>query len=144
MAPQQFAALIADPEAARGQEVRVVAEVQSLEFKEGRSFLTVSQQLPETRGRARRPVLGPTFLVVIPRFLSPRHYFPQRQVFITGTVAGKAGGFLLVEAREIELGAYPVWEKYYYPVPPEWYDYDPALEQWYTPPYFDPWRDGRR
>jgi hypothetical protein len=26
----------------------------------------------------------------------------------------------------------------YEPVPPSWYGNDPAMRQWYTPPYFDP------
>ncbi len=24
-------------------------------------------------------------------------------------------------------------------VPPSYYDYDPTMQQWYTPPYFDPY-----
>ena len=52
---------------------------------------------------------------------------------------------LALKAREVAFIAPPVWEKWYYPVPREWYDNDPAMEHWYTPPYFDPRRpDGRR
>ena len=36
----------------------------------------------------------------------------------------------------------PTWEKWYYPVPRDWYDYDPNLEYWNTPPRFDPWYGG--
>ena len=25
-----------------------------------------------------------------------------------------------------------------YGIPPHWYDYDPSMRKWYTPPYFDP------
>lgn len=138
--PGGFAALAADPEAAKGQEVRLGGAIMSVSLKGGKSFLAVSQQDLDARGRPTGTALGPTFLAESDRFLSPSFYVPQRQVTITGTVAGKMDGHLLIKAREIRLGDYPRWEKYYYPVPREWYDGDPALEYWYTPPYFDPWR----
>jgi hypothetical protein len=59
-------------------------------------------------------------------------------------VAGQKNGLLLLKAEKIYFLEGPRWEKYYYPVPPEWYNYDPNLEYWFTPPYFDPWRGGGR
>ncbi len=141
--PGGFAALAADPEASAGREVRLGGHIVSVSFKDGKSILAVSPQALDARGQPTGTVLGPTFLAESDRFLSPSFYVPQRQVTVTGTVAGKMDGHLLVKAREIRLGDYPRWEKYYYPVPREWYDGDPALEYWYTPPYFDPWRDRR-
>ncbi len=138
-----LSALAADPGAARGQEVRVRGEIASLTQRDGKSLLSLSQLDPEVPERLPTRSYGPTFLVESDRFLPPSYYVPKRRVIVSGTVAGKEGDFLLIKAREVRLGEYAPWEKYYYPVPPAWYDYDPALEHWYTPPYFDPWRGGR-
>jgi len=59
-------------------------------------------------------------------------------------VSGQRNGLLVLKAKQIHFWEGPAWEKWYYPVPPEWYDYDPSLEYWYTPPYFDPWYGGGR
>ncbi len=55
------------------------------------------------------------------------------------------GFSLLVAGCETGIAgaqAYPP-EYYYGPgystVPPSWYDYDPTMQKWYTPPYFNPY-----
>lgn len=144
LSAEALAALAADPEAAKGQEVRVQAEIVELSIKDGKSLLTVSQWEPGPGNRPFAKSYGPTIVVESDRLLSPSFYVSRRQVTVIGTVAGRTNGHLLVKARELKLGDYAPWEKYYYPVPPAWYDYDPAMEHWYRPPYFDPWRGGRR
>ncbi len=137
-----LAALTADPQAARGREVRLGGEIVSLSHREGKSLLTVRHRELDARGRPEGQASGRTFLVESERFLSPSYYVPGRQVTVTGTVAGSRDGRLLLAARDLRLGDYPRWEKYYHPVPREWYDGDPALEYWFTPPHFDPWHGG--
>jgi len=137
-----YAALAADPEAFRGREVRLGGEILSVSLADGQSLLSVSPREPDTRGRPGGQAGDRPFLVVSDRFLPPSFYLPGRQVTVRGTVAGRKDGLLLLKARELQLGDYPRWEKYYYPVPREWYDGDPALESWFTPPYFDPWKGG--
>ena len=69
-----------------------------------------------------------------------QRYLPKSKVVVAGVVEGEKDGRLLLKARQVTLLAPPTWEKYYYPVPREWYP--PELEYWYTPPYFDPYRGG--
>lgn len=142
LTPAGMATLASDPQAFRGQEVRLGGEILSLTHAEGKSLLTVRHRELDSRGQPSGAASGHTFLVESPRFLPPSYYVPGRQITVTGTVAGSRDGRLLLEARDLRLGEYPRWEKYYYPVPREWYDGDPALEHWFTPPYFDPWRGG--
>lgn len=137
-----MAVVSADPQAFQGQEVRLGGEILSLTHAEGKSLLTVRHRELDPRGYPYGPESGHLFLVESEGFLSPSSYLIGRQVIVTGTVAGSREGRLLLVAREVKLGDYPLWEKYYYPVPREWYDGDPALEYWFTPPYFDPWRGG--
>lgn len=140
--PGGLAALAADPLAHQGREVRLGGEIVSLSHREGKSLLTVRHRELDARGYPYGPASGYTFLAESQGFLSPGAYVTGRQIIITGTVAGSRDGRLLLAARDLKLGDYPRWEKYYYPVPREWYDGDPALEYWFTPPHFDPWRGG--
>jgi hypothetical protein len=59
-------------------------------------------------------------------------------VVVAGVVEGGKNGQPVLKAQQVTLLAPPTWEKFYYPVPREWYP--PELEQWFTPPYFDPYR----
>jgi starvation-inducible outer membrane lipoprotein len=122
--------------------MRLGGEILSLTFPEGKSLLTIRHRELDTRGQPSGAASGYTFLAESQRFLSPSHYLVGRQVTVQGPVAGSRDGQLLLQARELKLGDYPRWEKYYYPVPREWYDGDPALEHWFTPPHFDPWYGG--
>lgn len=140
--PGGLATLVADPQAFRGQEVRLGGDILSLTHAEGKSLLSVRHRELDARGYPYGPESGHIFLAESLGFLSPSSYLIGRQVIVTGTVAGSREGRLLLVARDLKLGDYPRWEKYYYPVPREWYDGDPALEYWFTPPHFDPWRGG--
>lgn len=137
------AALAADLQASQGQEVRWGGEILSLSFSEGRSLLTVRHRELDARGDPYGPERGLVFLVESEGFLPPSFYLPGRLLVVTGTLAGRRHGRPLVRARDLRLGDYPRWEKYFSPVPREWYDGDPALEYWFSPPHFDPWYGGR-
>ncbi len=50
-------------------------------------------------------------------------------------VAGCASGYYATYSTD---QYYPGEEQY--GIPPSWYDNDPSMRQWYTPPYFDPHR----
>jgi hypothetical protein len=109
------------------------------------SLLWVDQRPLDFRNQPlRTSPSGGSFAVASDRWLPSYLYLPQRAVTVAGMVEGKLDGSLLLRAREISPGEYEPWEEYYYPVPREWYNYDPSMEYWYTPPYFDPRRPGRR
>lgn len=138
-APPDFTALRANPEHYQGRLVLLGGEVISVSPKDNGSLLAVSQQNLDSRLQPQGPSYG-NFYVESREFLSPSFYVHKRKVTVAGVVKGRLDGAPLLEARQIHLGDYPPWEKWYYPVPREWYDGDPALEYWFTPPYFDPWR----
>lgn len=141
--PVSFAALSAHPEEYQGRLVILGGEVMSLQpwGREG-TLMTVNQQELTRLGDPRGAPSGGTFVVESDQWLSPSTYQPKSTVKVAGEVKGRRDGFLLLKAREVFFNAPPVWEKWYFPVPREWYDYDPNLEYWFTPPYFDPWRGG--
>lgn len=141
-APADFAALQANSEKFQGKTVVLGGEVISVSLKDNKSLLAVSQRELDSHLQPYGPAYG-TFYVLSDEFLSPSFYVAKRKVTVAGVVKGTLEGAPLLEARQIRLGSYPPWEKWYYPIPREWYDYDPALEHWFTPPYFDPWRGGR-
>ncbi len=142
-APVSFAALGANPEQYQGRLVILGGEVMSLEPLGQGSLMTVNQQELSMLGNPKGAPSGGTFLVESDQWLSPSTFQPKSAVKVAGEVKGRRDGLLVLKAREVALIAPPVWEKWYYPVPREWYDYDPSMEYWYTPPYFDPWRPGR-
>jgi starvation-inducible outer membrane lipoprotein len=139
-----FAELPAHPDKYLGQTKILGGEVIQVQPLGQGSLLRVDQHdLDRTyfpSGRAS----GGTFLVESNEWLSPSTYQPKSRVTIAGAVAGQQNGLLLLKAEKIYFLAGPRWEKYYYPVPPEWYNNDPNLEYWFTPPYFDIWRGGGR
>lgn len=141
--PVPFADLQADPDHYRGQVVVLGGEVVSVSLQDGRSLLEVSQrQLDNRFWPLDQAASGGTFFVVSDRWLSPGFYVPKRKVTVSGVVQGRTKDSPLLLAREIHLWEYPRWEKWFYPVPKEWYDNDPAFEKWFTPPEFDPWKGG--
>jgi starvation-inducible outer membrane lipoprotein len=145
VSPPTFAALRTDTEAYLGQTVLLGGEVVSVTVQNGGSLLEVDQrELDATLRPVDVPVSGGSFFVESEEWLSPRSYVPRRKVTVAGEVKGRYRGAPLLKAKEIHLGDYPRWEKWYYPVPREWYHHDPALEHWFTPPYFDPWRQWGR
>jgi starvation-inducible outer membrane lipoprotein len=144
-APVSFAELSAHPEQYQGRVVIFGGEVVSLQpWGPDGTLMTVNQQEIGRLGDPRGAPSGGTFLVESDAWLNPNTYQPKSTVKVAGVVQGRRDGFLLLKAREVIFNAPPVWEKWYYPVPREWYDYDPNLEYWFTPPYFDPYRGGGR
>ncbi|MDD5641681.1 MAG: Slp family lipoprotein [Syntrophales bacterium] len=142
--PVDFAALSAHPEQYQGRLVILGGEVMKVEPLGQGSLMTVNQQPLSMLGNPRGAPSGGTFVVESDRYLSPATYQPKSTVKLAGTVVGRKHGFPLLKAKEVVFNAPPVWEKWYYPVPPEWYGNDPNLEYWFTPPYWDPWRGSGR
>ncbi len=143
-APTNFAALKASPEKYLGKLVILGGEVISVSRRDGKSLLALNQRELDPHLQPYGPGYGGTFYVESDEFLSPSLYVANRKVTVAGVVRGRVDGAPLLEARQIHRGDYPPWEKWYYPVPREWYGGDPALEYWFTPPYFDPWRGGEK
>ncbi|MCX5893484.1 MAG: Slp family lipoprotein [Deltaproteobacteria bacterium] len=139
-----FAELSSHPEKYVGQTKILGGEVMQVQPLGQGSLLSVDQRELDNHLFPSTGASGGTFLVESEEWLSPASYQPKSIVTIAGVVAGRKNGLLLLKAKKIHVWEGPRWEKWYYPVPREWYDYDPNLEYWNTPPYFDPWRGGRR
>ncbi len=145
-----FAELAAHPDKYQGHPVILGGEVMQVQPVGRGSLMSVNQfdldskLYPMGAGfYGKRAPSGGTFLVESDEYLSPAKYQPGSRITVAGTVAGQRGGMVLLKAREVHFWEGPAWEKWYYPVPREWYGYDPNLEYWYTPPYFNPWYPGR-
>jgi len=136
-----FAELSAHPDKYQGRLEILGGLVMSVQPWGQGSLLQVDQRQLDERFYPVGAASGGTFLVESDVWLTSSYYLPKSAVVIAGTVAGQKDGWLLLKAKEVTLLAPPVWEKYYYPVPREWYP--PELEYWYTPPYFDIYRGGR-
>jgi len=140
-----FAELAAHPDQNQGRLVILGGEVIQVQPSGQGSLMSVNQFhldnqfYPAGAGLYGAAASGGTFLVESDKYLSPSQYQPRSRVTVAGVVAGRRDGLLLLKAREIHFWEGPRWEKWYHPVPPEWYDYDPNLEYWFTPPYFSPW-----
>ena len=133
-----FAELSAQPEQFQGRTVVLGGEVMSVQPRNGCSLLLVDQRPLDAQLRPLdKSASGGTLAVLSDRWLSPDDYVPKRKVTVAGLVQGRLESAPLIKAREIYL-----WEHHFkmVAVPPAWYDYDPTMEYWYTPPYFDPWR----
>jgi starvation-inducible outer membrane lipoprotein len=135
-----FAELAAHPEKYLGQSKILGGDVMQVQDLGQGSLLSVDQHDLDNHLFPAAAASGGTFLVASDERLSPGTYLPKSKVTITGVVAGQKNGLLLLNVRKIHLWEGPRWEKWYQPVPSEWYDNDPSLEYWFTPPYFDPWR----
>jgi starvation-inducible outer membrane lipoprotein len=137
-----FAELAAHPELYQGRLEILGGQVMSVQPWGAGSLLTVDQRSLDQRLYPIGAASGGTFIVESANWLNSNYYLPKAPVTVAGVVAGQKNGFLLLQAREVHLWGPPTWEKYYYPVPREWYP--PELEYWYTPPYWDIYRGGGR
>jgi starvation-inducible outer membrane lipoprotein len=138
--PVSFAALSANPEQYLGRVVILGGEVMTLAPLGPGTLMTVNQQELADLGNPRGAPSGGAFLVASDKWLSPGTFQPKSTVKVAGEVQGRREGMLFLKAREVIFNAAPVWEKWFYPVPRDWYP--PEMEHWFTPPYFDPWRGG--
>lgn len=137
-----FAELSAHPDRYKGRLEILGGEVMSVQPWGNGSLLTVDQRQLDDRLFPIGAASGGTFQVESDEWLNSSQYVPKSKVVAAGVVEGEKDGLLLLKARQVTFLAPPYWEKYYYPVPREWYP--PELEYWYTPPYFDPYRGGGR
>lgn len=136
--PVNFAELAAQPEKFPGRTVVLGGEVMSVKPQNGGSLLLVDQRPLDAQLRpVEKAASGGSLAVASDRWLASDAYVPQRKVTVAGVVQGRLNGAPLIKAREIYLWEHPFK---LIAVPPEWYDNDPVMEYWYTPPYFDPWR----
>ncbi len=137
-----FTELAAHPDRYQGRVEILGGEVMRVQPWGNGSLLAVDQRTLDRRLYPVGTASGGTFLVESDKWLDSNYYEPKSRLVVAGVVAGAKDGFLLLKARQIHLWGPPTWEKYYYPVPREWYP--PELEYWYTPPYFDIYRGGGR
>jgi starvation-inducible outer membrane lipoprotein len=137
-----FADLAAHPDQYKGRLEILGGEVMSVAPWGTGSLLTVDQRTLDDRLYPVGTTSGGTFVVESEVWLNSNQYVPKSKVVAAGVVAGRKDGWLLLKAKQVTFLSPPTWEKYYYPVPREWYP--PELEYWYTPPYFDPYRGGGR
>lgn len=143
--PAPFPAVKTDLQEYRGKLVVLGGEILSLTLDNGVSLLEVEQiDLDKEYRPAYQGASGGNFFVKSQDWLSPGSYVPKRKVTVVGVVEGKKQGKPILLAKKIHLWEYPPWEKWYYPIPREWYDNDPVYEKWFTPPYFDPWKGGNK
>jgi len=137
-----FAELSAHPDRVKGRTEILGGYVMSVQPWNRGTLLTVDQRQLDDKFYPIGAASGGTFLVETDQWLSPSQYQPKSKVAVAGKVAGQKNGLLVLAAREITFQGNPDWEKYYYPVPRDWYP--PELEYWFTPPYFDIYRGGGR
>jgi starvation-inducible outer membrane lipoprotein len=137
-----FAELASHPDKYKGRLEILGGEVMSVQPWEKGSLLTVDQRRLDDRLYPIGATSGGTFLVESDEWLNSNWYVPKSKVVVAGVVQGEKNGHLLLKARQVKFLAPPTWEKFFYPVPREWYP--PELEYWYTPPYFDIYRGGDR
>ena len=140
--PVGFAELAARPDQFKGRTEILGGEVMSVTPWGTGSLLAVDQRPLDDRLYPVGDASGGAFLVESDVWLNSNQYVPKSKVVVAGVVEGQKDGRLLLKAKEVTFLAPPTWEKYYYPVPREWYA--PELEYWYTPPYFDIYRGGGR
>jgi outer membrane lipoprotein len=142
-----FAELSAQPDQYKGRIVILGGEVMQVQpwGNEG-SLLSMDQEELDSHLFPSGTGSGGTFLVESDEWLNSNVYQPKSKVTVAGTVVGKKNGYLVLKAQQIHFWEGPRWEKWYHPVPPSWYNYNPQMEYWYTPPYFSPWMgpSGRR
>ncbi len=138
--PVSFAELSAHPEKYKGQTEILGGEVMGVQPWGQGSMLMVDQRRLDARLYPIGNASGGTFLAESAEWLNSSQYLPKSKVVVAGVVEGQKDGMLLLKAKEVRYLEPPIWEKYYYPVPREWYP--PELEYWYTPPYFDIYRGG--
>jgi outer membrane lipoprotein len=134
-----FAQLSAHPDQYKGKLVILGGLVMSVKPWENGSLLTVDQRRLDSRFYPVGTTSGGSFAVESKEWLNSNRYLPRAKVVVAGVVEGQQDYMPLLKAKEVTLLAPPTWEKWSHPVPPSWYDYNPQLEYWFTPPYFSPW-----
>jgi starvation-inducible outer membrane lipoprotein len=137
-----FAELAAHPDQYQGQVEILGGEVVAVQPLRQGSLLSMDQRDLDSHLFPSGAASGGTFLVESEELLKPSTYQAKSKVTVAGVVAGRKNSYLLLKARQIHYWEGPTWEKWNHPVPPSWYDYDPSMEYWFTPPYFDPWKNG--
>lgn len=137
-----FAELAAHPEKYQGQTKILGGEVMQVQPQGQGSLMSVDQHDLDNHLFPSAGASGGTFLVESDEWLNPATYQPKSKITVAGVVSGQRKGMLVLKAKKIHIWEGPYWEKWYYPVPREWYDSDPNLEYWNTPPRFDPWYPG--
>ncbi len=133
-----FQELSANPDKYQGQVEILGGRVMKVTLKDNKSYMEVDQRDLDDKLYPAGKASGGTFWVESGEFLSPSKYQPQSTVTVAGVVAGRMEGFPLLKAREIHFWEAPPWEEWYYPIPRSWYEGNPQLEYWYTPPYWNP------
>jgi len=136
----EFAALASHPEDFRGQTVILGGEIGSL-TREGTKTILLINQRPLNADQYPRDdaASGGAFVVESEAWLDQTAYVPQRKITVAGVVAGARQGLPWLQSRQLYLWEHPFK---LVPIPPSWYNNDPALEYWFTPPYYDPYRQG--
>ena len=134
-----FAELAAHPDRYQGQVKILGGEVVAVQPLGQGSLLTMDQRDLNSHLFPSGAASGGTFLVESAEWLNRSTYQAGSKVTVAGVVAGRKDGYLLLQARQIHWWEGPTWEKWNHPVPPSWYDYDPSMEYYFTPPYFNPW-----
>ncbi len=137
-----FAELAAHPDQYQGRVVILGGEVVAVQPLGQGSLLTMNQRPLDSHLFPSGAVSEGTFLVESAESLNPSTYQPRSKVTVAGVVAGRRDSYLLLQARQIHWWEGPTWEKWNHPVPASWYD--PGMEYFFTPPYFDPWRGGEQ
>lgn len=133
-----FADLKSQPEKYRGKMLILGGEIVRDQQGLKKSLLGINQKELDAKLRpADEDKFGGMFLIQSEHWLSPGTYVPNRKITVAGVVLGQQHGLPLLQARQLYLWEHP--DKLI-AVPPEWYDNDPVMEYWYTPPYFNPWR----
>jgi outer membrane lipoprotein len=135
-----FAELAAHPDKYKGRVEILGGQVMSVQPWGKGSLLAVDQRALDRMFYPIGTSSGGTFLVESDQWLNSNYYLPKAPVTVAAVVTGAQNGVLLLKARQVHLWGPPTWEKFFYPVPREWYP--PELEYWYTPPHFDIYRGG--
>jgi len=120
-----------------GRPTRLGGTIVATDNREDATWLTVLG-LPLYKGGAPRSSddSAGRFIAIVPAFLDPQIYAPDRQVTVTGTVlrteAGKVGeypySYPVIQAEVWYLWPEPAEPPYGYPYP-----------GWYDPWYYDTW-----
>ncbi len=139
-----FAELSAHPDQYAGQVEILGGQVIQVQPLGQGSLVSIDEHNLDSQFFPSGAASGGTFLVASDQPLNPNSYQPKSTITVAGVVQGQKDGLLLLKARQIHYWEGPRWEKFFQPVPPEWYDSNPAMAHWYTPPYFDIWRGGGR
>jgi outer membrane lipoprotein len=127
-----------------GREVRWGGKLIETENYVNTTKLTVLSRPLSKDGEPRlTDTSGGRFIAIVPAFLDPKSYAPNRRVTVTGTLRGSEThnvGEFPYRYPVVDAKAWYLWPKEYegpysygYPYPAWWYD------PWYGPWYYRPW-----